>query len=356
MKILEKYKKLLKYILFIITTICILIIPVSISKADIDDTVFLPILKIAIVNSYDIDHVCGTPQTQGILDGLSNRIGRKFQFDIQVWYMKTGSTFDTQEKIDYISKKVINDIKSFDPDYIFVVDDAAFKNVGIPMSESNMIFFTGLNKPFNSYGEIGTNFERFIGVEEIIPLERLFRVLDNVEFYPSKIWILSDTSTTSYYLSNSYRDEIKRDTNYDVEIIRLSRISDLRKTLSDLQKKKKGIIIHSYQNLKDDDYGMFRPKKQLIEDVLRYNDKHLDVCENCYYAKNGISMVVAPDFYNMGIQVVGQFEDYLNNKVTKRIIQSKTIMSINIKRLEELGFSWMYRKIIEEVDSSYATY
>lgn len=352
-----KYDKCLKVVCFWICIWMLLIIPVSISTANIEESSILPILKIAIINSYDIGHVCGDPQTQGIIDSLNNKHSNTYQFDFQVWYMKSGSTFDTQDKIEYISKKIITDIKSFDPDYVFVVDDAAFKHIGIPMSKDHDIFFTGLNKPLFSYAsDANFNVDKFYGVEEVIPLKRMLVMLDNVEFYPSKIWILTDSSTTSFFLTESHREELKRETSFDVEVITLTRASDLRKTLSAIQKEKAGLIIHSYQNLKDDDYGGFIPKRYLIKDILKYNKKHLDICENCYYAKNGISMVVAPDFYFMGKQVVGIFNNYMNGIYTNKFLKSKTKVSINIQRLEELGFTWVYRKIIEEVDSSYATY
>lgn len=357
MEIMNRYVKCLKVFLFWICIWLFLIVPVSTSTANIEENQILPVLKIAIVNSYDIGHVCGTPQTQGIIDSLNKNLKDKYQFDFQVWYMKSESMFDTQEKIEYISKKIITDIKSFAPNYIFVVDDAAFKHVGIPMSKDNVIFFTGLNKPLYSYAsDVNFNIEKFFGVEEVIPLKRMLVMLDSVEFYPSKIWILSDTSTTSFYLTESYRKELLNETKFDVEVIGLSRASDLRKTLSDIQKEDRGVIIHSYQNLKDDDYDGFIPKKYLIKDILKYNKKHLDICENCYYAKNGISMVVAPDFYNMGKQVAEIFGKYINGSAGIEVLKSKTIISINIQRLEELGFTWVYRKIIGEVDSSYATY
>lgn len=352
-----KYGKCLKLVCFWICIWLFLIVPVSISTANIEESAILPVLKIAIVNSYDIGHVCGSPQTQGIIDSLNKRLSKKYQFDFQVWYMKSDLIFDTQDKLSYISKKVITDIKSFDPDHIFVVDDAAFKHAGIPMSKEYDIFFTGINKPLLSYAsDVDFNINRFYGVEEVIPLKRMLVMLDNVEFYPSKIWILADSSTTSFFLTESYREELKKETSFNVEVITLTRASDLRKTLSNIQKEKPGLIIHSYQNLKDDDYGGFIPKKYLVKDIPKYNKKHLDICENCYYAKSGISMVVAPDFYFMGSQVVDIFSGYLDGVHTNKFLKSKTKVSINIQRLEELGFTWVYRKIIGEVDSSYATY
>lgn len=354
MKIMERYVKILKMCLFWIYIWLFLVIPVSTSKANIEENQVLEILKIAIVNSYDIGHVCGTPQTQGIIDSLNKKLGNKYQFDFQVWYMKTDSVFDNQNKIDYIAKKVMSDIRNFGPDYIFVVDDAAFKSVGIPMSEDHDIFFTGLNKPLASYSEADQS--KFYGVEEIIPLKRMFVMLDVIEYYPSKVWILSDTSTTSFYLTQGYKEEILKETSFKPEIHVLSRTSDLRKILSDLQKQKTGLIIHAYQNLVDDDYKYFIPKKYLVRDVLKYNKKHLDVFENCYYARNGVSMVVAPDFYKMGEQVAAIFEEYVGGSITYRVLTSKTIISINIQRLEELNMGWIYRKIIDKVDSSYVTY
>jgi hypothetical protein len=54
-----------------------------VSTSSLDKSELLPVLKISIVNSYDIDHVCGSPQTQGIIQGLS-KLEDRYQLDIQV--------------------------------------------------------------------------------------------------------------------------------------------------------------------------------------------------------------------------------------------------------------------------------
>lgn len=351
-----KWFKVVFVTLIVILDLVIFVRPVSTSSLDM--STLLPILKIAIVNSYDIDHVCGSPQTQGIISGLA-RLEDKYQLDIQVWYMKTDITFNTPDKIDYISKKVIDDIAAFKPDYIFTVDDNAFKNVGIPFSKTHHIFFSGLNKPFIEYvnSENDMEFERFNGIEEILELERFFKVLSKLEYYPSKFWILSDSSTTSYFLSKIYSDYIKKNTSFSSETIVLHSVVDLRSTISKIQKEKSGVIVYTFQTLQDRDYGVTKSKKSLINDMLKYNKKHLELCENCYYSKKGISMVLSPDFYKMGIECSLLFVDFITNtNWDQKIKISSSKFSINIKRLEDLGFSWMYGKIIEGVDGSYAIY
>lgn len=340
------FRTLLGNIAFYIVMMILIFVPVSISTANIDTRLILPIKKIAIVNSYDIEHVTGTPQTQGIVDHLLESLGGKYQFDFQVWYMKTNTIYDNQEKVNYISNKIMMDINSFSPDYIFTIDDAAFKNIGIPLSLSYKVYFSGINKPFGTY-----DLENPIyGVEEQIEINGLCRYFNLCDFYPYKVWIISDMSTVSHYLTQNYVNELKRN-KLMVEVIHISKISELLKTISDLQDEKKGVILYTFQNLKDEDYGGYRTKKQLIKDMLKYNKKHLELCENDHYAKMGISFVVGSDFYYMGKQVGMIFEQQKSE-----VIKSKTIISINIKRLEELGFNWMYREIIREVDNSYASY
>lgn len=329
----------------------------QVSTSSLDKSGLLPVLKISIVNSYDIDHVCGSPQTQGIIQGLS-KLEDKYQLDIQVWYMKTDLVFTTPDKIEYISKKVIEDINLFNPDYIFTVDDTAFKNVGIPLSKNKKIFFSGLNKPFNEYFiENDILMSNFSGVEEVIEMERFFKILSKIEFYPSKFWIISDTSTTSYYLSKYYKEYIDKNTSFNSELITLKTQSDLRSTLSKLQKEQTGVLIYSFQTLLDSDYGVIRSKRNSLNDMLKYNNKHLELCENCYYSKKGISMVLSPDFYKMGIGCASIFNEFISSKNWSPIFRkSESLFSINIKRLEDLKFGWVYSKIIEEVDGSYALY
>jgi hypothetical protein len=59
----------------------------------------------------------------------------------------------------------------------------------------------------------------------------------------------------------------------------------------------------------------------------------------------------------MGIDVANMFVDFIESKSFKTdIFRSSNLFSINIKRLEDLEFKWVYNKIIEEVDGSYAIY
>jgi hypothetical protein len=101
--------------------------------------------------------------------------------------MKTDITFTTQDKIEYISKKVIEDIKAFNPDHIFTVDDTAFKNVGIPFSKTHNVFFSGINKPFNEY-LVSEDMDglKFSGIEEQLDMEKFFKIISKIEFYPSR--------------------------------------------------------------------------------------------------------------------------------------------------------------------------
>ena len=70
-----------------------------------------------------------------------------------------------------------------------------------------------------------------------------------------------------------------------------------------------------------------------------------------------MASVLSPDFYKMGYTTAMIFKDsLLEESWNPSITLSDSLFSINIKRLEELGFIWVYNKIIEEVDGSYAVY
>lgn len=353
---MEKLHKYLTLFVFYFYVCVGVLIPALVSNADIDKSIYLPFLKVAIINSYDIEHVSGTPQMRGIINEVI-KLDKQYQVDIQVWYMKSSTTYCTQEKVDYISKKIIDDVDKFNPDYIFVIDDAAFKNVGIPLSDKHKIFFSGINKPFINYKNDIVNIDSFSGVEENIPLDGFFKIMSKIEFYPSKIWIITDSSTTSFFLTHAFKSEISTKTNFQTEILVVNNISDLRRTLSSIQSKDAGIIFFTFQNLIDEDYKVSKSKRSLIKDILKYNKKHLEVCENTIYSKMGVGFSVSPDFYKMGMETGKLLTDSIHTSIWKnKVSKSDNIISINIKRLEELQFKWVYKKIIEEVDYSYATF
>jgi hypothetical protein len=341
---------MLKFQLFCSILLLFIFFPSSSSHAELKNNHFI---KIAIINSYDYDHICTAPQINGILKEIRKH-HENITFDIESYYMQARTKNNTEIKRDNISKLIIEDVNKNKPDYIITTDDIAFEKCGIPLSEQYKIFFSGLNKPFSEYNI--KNVCNFAGVEERISLENVFRIFDNIRFMPNEMIIIKDRSVTGYYMAKNYYEEIKNRSNFKIKEYQIEYVYQLRKIIRDLQSNPKSVIILAFQQLKDE-YENSISKQNVVNELLYYNKKHLELGGNYLYSQFGISISCAPSFEKMG-QLIGEMiiETIKTDTFKPKIKHPVNFISINIQRLSKLGFKDIYEESIETVDKSYHSY
>jgi putative ABC transport system substrate-binding protein len=115
-----------------------------------------PAKRIYIVQSYEKGHVCGEPQAEGILDALATggwKVGTNLT--VQSYYMDTYRTNATPEAMKAEGQKALAEIAEFKPDIVFVLDDAAVRQVMLPLiGRTDMsIVFSGMNGQPEIYNE-----------------------------------------------------------------------------------------------------------------------------------------------------------------------------------------------------------
>jgi ABC-type uncharacterized transport system substrate-binding protein len=115
-----------------------------------------PAKRIYIVQSYERGHVCGEPQAEGILDALATggwEVGRNLT--VQSYYMDTYRTNATPEAMKSEGQKALAEIADFKPDIVFVLDDAAVRQVMLPLIGRTdlSIVFSGMNGQPEIYNE-----------------------------------------------------------------------------------------------------------------------------------------------------------------------------------------------------------
>jgi ABC-type uncharacterized transport system substrate-binding protein len=115
-----------------------------------------PAKRIYIVQSYEKGHVCGEPQAEGILDALAVagwEVGRNLT--VQSYYMDTYRTNAAPEAMKAEGQKALAEIAEFKPDIVFVLDDAAVRQVMLPLiGRSDLsIVFSGMNGQPEIYNE-----------------------------------------------------------------------------------------------------------------------------------------------------------------------------------------------------------
>jgi len=97
-----------------------------------------------IVHSYESNHVCGIPQSNGIESVLREHFGKNLK--VRSHFMDTKTTNSTPPKMQAEGRKVLQAIEAFKPDIVFTIDDNAFREVGLYLvGKPFPVVFTGMN-------------------------------------------------------------------------------------------------------------------------------------------------------------------------------------------------------------------
>jgi hypothetical protein len=115
-------------------------------------------------------------------------------------------------------------------------------------------------------------------------------------------------------MTKNYIKQIKDKTTYKYKEINFEYIHELRSFLEKIQEEDEGMIILAFQRLKDIDTGGVASKDLIIKDVLEYNNKHLELGGNYLYAKLGLAITCAPNFFKMGELTSSIIINALDNK------------------------------------------
>ncbi|MBF0527606.1 MAG: hypothetical protein HQK56_21210 [Deltaproteobacteria bacterium] len=313
--------------------------------------------RIFIVSSYDEFHVCGNPQLQGILNNIQD--GYSKRLSITGAYMETLTRNNTPELHLKVSEAIIRDIKEFKPDLIITIDDDAFEHVGIPLSKDYPIFFSGINRFYSSYLEAFSDIiykPNIKGVEERISLSALVKIMERYKFSPKEFILLSDNTETSYYMTQNYISELKSKTNYHFSVIQITTLVELREFIKASQSRDKSVLVLTLQRVLDE-RGKMVPKKDILREIYKYNSKHLELGANPLYAEFGIPICMAPDFSSMGSLLGVMVIKFLNKEPIERpILEPINSVSVNLKRLKELGFNNSDLSNFNLLDKIYKSY
>jgi ABC-type uncharacterized transport system substrate-binding protein len=200
-------------------------------------------IKIFIVQSYEKDHVCGSPQGRGIQDTLAKELKDRIQ--IRIHYMNTKTINSTPDKMKREALVVLAEVESFKPDLVFTVDDDAFREVGLKLAgRSYPVVFTGMNgqpenysrkTPFlDSQGRPNTN---ITGVYEMLHFQTALNVMKGVIPDLKKIVALLDMSPTG----NAIRVQLEKELigyNEKVEVVfkQVGTMKDYREEIGRINK------------------------------------------------------------------------------------------------------------------------
>lgn len=316
------------------------------------------IYNIVEIHSNSYDHICTSPQKYGFEQELREfSFNQNIFFNVTSFYINAKTINIKPEQINLVANIIISEINKIKPDFIVTTDDVAFEYVGIPLSKTTKVIFSGLNRPYKEYQALyPVNIKNVSGVEERYDLDKIFLLIKKARFSINKIYLLVEggdftlRSETDYYMEQNYLDEIGK--KYPVEIISVDGINHLRTVLMNLNKQPRGIIIPVLQRLMEEDHpGTYVDKKTIVSEIVKLNKVHLELCGNFSFSKLHISVCVSPSFEEMGRTQANIIEQsILTNTFNQNIIVLPNYIWVNQKRLKELNLEGILTINFQEID------
>jgi len=277
------------------------------------------IYRIVIVNSYEIDQLTGVDQERGFINGLTS----SFKYQIWTIYLQTKKVFLSETEKQFIAQKAYQEILRLKPDIVVLLDDNAFRYVGIPYlflhKNKFVTFFSGINRPlksyFQSFPDIKHNYGKtYIGLEEDQDPTQFFRFLQCYERYTGKQYrlvIFYDDSSTSLAVTNMWLQYCNKfHTVYKLQNIKS--VEQLRNSLYRL--KPNDIIVSCVERLRDELTGEVYSRINLIGVITSNNRSHLEVTSALDSTKFKILFSTGISLYRLGFALSRLVNNYLLSK------------------------------------------
>ena len=265
-------------------------------------------IKVFIVQSYEKDHVCGAPQGKGIEASLAKAF--KDRLDIRNHFMSTKTINSTPEKMKKEALVVLAEIESFKPDLVFMVDDDAFREVGLKLiARSYPVIFSGMNAQPENYSKNtpfldgnGRPSSNITGVYEKLHFQTALNVMKGVIPDLRKIVALLDVSPTG----NAIRVQLEKElVGYSdkVEIV-FKQIGTMKQYLEEINKINKDPSVQAVYPVVlsiADDQGVSVGFKKTLKAYVE-NCTKPGMALNFDFARLGLFGGASVDFGAMGRQ------------------------------------------------------
>jgi ABC-type uncharacterized transport system substrate-binding protein len=274
-----------------------------------------PAKRIYIVQSYEKGHVCGEPQAEGILSALAAvgwMVGKNLT--VRSYYMDTYRTNAAPEAMQREGQKALEEIAEFKPDIVFVLDDAAVRQVMLPLigrPDLSIVFsgmngqpemYDGIKKYMDSWAHPGSN---VTGVYEKLYAAQALKVMAQAvpALRDGKAVMITDQSPTGNGLTQQFELELK-DSEVKWEVRRVKDWAEymaLIKTLNDDATVK--VIYPVALTLPVEGGGRYAAAQ--IYDWTINNSHKPEMAINYFFARMGLFGGAVVNFNTMG-KLAGQ--------------------------------------------------
>ena len=304
-----------------------------------------------IVHSYRMDNICGAPQQQGVLESLAEAGFMDGEnLIVHTYGMDTKKVNNTPELIDRQAEIVLKKVKEINPDVLVLLDDNAFRTVGLKLVGSGInIVFSGMNgqpeyydgkiKWMDSRSKPGHN---ITGVYEKLHFIDACRVQKKILPGLDKVLVLLDESPTGKAIWKQVEKEISEtggSLGIDFEMLMVHSWEEyteiIRKRCADASL---GTIYPAVTLIKDAE-----GKTHSTSDVLTWtvaNCKIPGIPINYSFARLGMFGGAGVDFISMGRQAGKMVAAILKGTSPAEIPiedAQRYALVFNLTRVKELG-------------------
>ncbi len=300
--------------------------------------------KILIVNSYSKHDQCGEPQLYGFLNSLYEKGYKRDDFDIYFLNARTASKESVKRKV----KDILSNLNQYSS--VVVIDDVAFKMVGILASkQGKYIFFSGLNYPYSRYEKEYNLTKNISGVRENIFAKKVLEVFNKIK--PIKKIAFFYGNGVGKVLKLQIELELK-DTKFFqmLDFIHINNIEELERETKRVNSDPKYTLFMPFAMSIYDKNGKKSSLKE-HEYIFLNNIKKPDFSINNIFTKLGFLGFGGADFYQSGKQLANIFLNYKKNHKQKIEDIKECIFFINVKRAKEVGFKmpkWFIKSYVKD--------
>ena len=305
--------------------------------------------KVFIVHSYEIDHVCGRPQHDGVVRALKDAGFDESRVSYGVYAMDTKRRFNTPEQIEAQAAIALAQIEEFGPDVVVTLDDNAFRTVALAVAEKDIpVVFSGLNGRPEGYvttpAWIQTREQpggNITGVIEKIHFVTAVRVQKNIIPSLRRVLVLSDNSPTGKALTAQIREELaSEELPVEIEFFITDSWEEYQQAVLDAPNTGSDTLYPVALRLKDASGATYTAKE-----ILSWTGQHSKLPSiplNFAFGKLGLFGGAGVDFHGMGLQA---------GQMVARVLSGQSVGSVpiedaqryalvfHLKRAEALGIA-----------------
>ncbi len=289
--------------------------------------------KYYIVHSNCNTSYASIVQMLGILDVLA--VEDPLQH-YKAFYMNSNIKKNTDASFKHMAQYAFKSIASFNPDYLVIIGDQAYKYIGIHYKDKKPIVLSEVHDIVQGLGEIQAKYD----------LTKFKEVISKTYAGLWKIKLLYDPSEDSRSILKEVRDETIR-LQLTTSLQEIVSQKDLTKNLLAFNKDSRCILMSCITKIPANN-GSIMTIRDVYRLIRSINIKHMEVGFYSFVSKPdiGFAMGVGPNYYEMG-KLIGK--KLLNYKPEPEIV--KTTLSVNIQRMNELGLVEVYKKSSRKFDS-----